>query len=227
MKPTLILIAALTFGTVGVSRASITIVWKNRGGDVVASYAGTLDLTGYVPATFDVDWTDVRLGPSENVFRGNVPVGDSTRLTMHFDAYVDSGLTVPNRNGTFYGGEQAFGFYADRSSFSSDLYVPPGYVSGSQIEGEAVFANTTVLETFGADVFDMKVFDDGLNSVTFASIPEPSSALLLFCGLSVALAGRRTVGNRKSLAFGLTWVWSGRQASNQAANLGYQLAPNA
>jgi hypothetical protein len=116
-----------------------------------------------------------------------VPASDSTHLTKPFDAYVDPGITVSARDGAFNGAEQAFGFYTDRSSFPSELYVPPGYVSGSQIEGNAIFANTTVFDIFGADVFGITVFNDGINTVTFTSIPEPSSAVLSLYGLIVVL----------------------------------------
>jgi hypothetical protein len=191
MKNTFTLLTAIIFASVDFCRASVTVVWSNSGGDVVASYSGTLDLTGYSSAIFVSNTTDVRLGPLANVFRGNVPQSASTHLTKPFDAYVDSGLTVPNRFGTFNGSEQAFGFYADRGAFPSELYVPPGYVSGSPIHGEAVFANTTVFNMFGTGSFHTTVFNDGINTVTFFSVPEPSSALLSLSGFAVVLLRRR------------------------------------
>src|SRR5258708_1156663 len=110
MKHTFTLLTAIIFASVDFCLASVTVVWSNNGGNVVASYSGTLDLKGYSTAIFVSNTTDVRLGPTENVFRGNVPESGSTHFTKEFDAYVDSGLTVPNHNGAFNGSEQAFGF---------------------------------------------------------------------------------------------------------------------
>src|SRR5215472_16973572 len=120
MNKTLTLLTAIIFASVGLSSASVTVVWSNSGADVVASYSGTLDLTGYSSGIFVSDVTDLRLGPTESVFRGNVPISNFTHFTKPFDAYVDSGLAV-SLFGTFNGAEQPFGFYADRSTFPSEL----------------------------------------------------------------------------------------------------------
>jgi hypothetical protein len=212
MKNTHIIRSLIFFASVCLSQASVTVVWSNNGDDVVASYSGTLDLTGYSSGSFFSDITGVTLGPSLNIFWGNVPRSDSTHFTKQFDAYVDSGLMVPYIEGPVNGAEQAFGFYTEQDSFSSNLYVPPGYVSGTEIEGQAVFAYTTVFDIFGTDVFDTTVFNDGANTVTFSSVPEPSSVLLSFFGLSLVLLWHKWSGSLRIKTIRNTSRWRRRRA---------------
>jgi hypothetical protein len=190
MKKIPSLLSLFYFVSVGLAQADVTVVWSNSGNGVVASYSGTLDLTGYSRGIFVSDVTDTTLGASLNIFRGNVPASGSTHFSKQYDAFVNTDFTIAHRNGTFNGTEQAFGFYTDRGSFPSELYVPPGYVSGNQIEGQAVFANSTVLDVFGSDSFNFKVFDDGVNIVTFTSVPEPASGLFLVYGFSMVTLRR-------------------------------------
>jgi hypothetical protein len=194
MKKTLYTLSLMFFASVCFSQGSVTVVWSNNGDDVVASYSGTLDLTGYSSGSFFSSITVVALGPSQNIFFGNVPGSDDpesvpTHFAKQFDAYVASGLMVPYFDVPFNGTEQTFGFYTTQGSPTANLYVPPGYVSGNEIQGQAVFANTTVFDIFGTDVFDTTVFNDGVNTVTFSSVPEPSSILLSLFGLGILLLG--------------------------------------
>ena len=89
MKNTFTTALFIFFASVGLSQAGVIVAWSNNGANVVATYSGTLDLTGYSSRNFFSPVTDVRLGPSENVFRGNVPVSDSTHFSKQFDAYVN------------------------------------------------------------------------------------------------------------------------------------------
>jgi hypothetical protein len=194
MKKIQALLSLLFFVSVDVVQANVTVVWSNSGSDVVASYSGTLDLTGYSSGGyFHVNLTDIILGPV-NVFRGNVWFGGLTHLSKPYNAFINTGFTTEYHTGIFNGDEQTFGFYSDRDVFSSHLYVTPGYVSGDQIEGRAVFENRRVSVIFGAEAFSSKVFDDGANTITFSAVPEPASGLILLCGLSMlALKRLRSV----------------------------------
>jgi hypothetical protein len=187
----IILVAAAT-SFVQPANASVTVLWSDVGGDVIASYSGTLDLSNYdFTGGFGIDRTGVLIGGSggtENLFRGNVATDDTYYGAGDF-AFVDSGLTA-NLEGTFSGTEQAFGFDASLTS-DTFLFVEEGYLSGSQIDGEALFAGTSVAGIFGTDTFNTVVFDDGVNVVTFTTVPEPSTALFLCSSGALACLRRR------------------------------------
>lgn len=159
------------------SRAAVTVVWSDIGSDVVAEYSGSLDLSGYNLTDFYANTTRVWLGNSLALFFANVP---DSRMTHYWRSSgggpLLKDLVALDHRGVFDGTMEPFGFANDGTG---NLYVSPGYVSGTLITGEARFLNTNVASIFGSDTFNNIVYDDGVNAVTFVAIPEPSSLGML------------------------------------------------
>lgn len=182
-------LAALAASTHG--RAAVTVVWSDIDNDVVAEYSGSLDLSGYNLTDFSADTTRVWLGNSLALFFANVP---DSRMTHYWRSSgggpLLKDLVAPDHRGVFDGTMEPFGFGNDGTG---NLYVPPGYISGTWIAGEARFLNTNVASIFGLDTFSSIVYDDGVNTVKFIAIPEPSSPGILLGSAAALLWIRRRI----------------------------------
>jgi hypothetical protein len=190
MQRNLIPLLSVLIASTTPCKAAVTVTWSSIGGDVIADYTGSLDLAGYEQTDFYADTTRVWLADNLALFFANVPKISTThywRRAGGGDLLVD--LKAGDLTGLFDGTKQAFGFANDGTG---NLYVPSGYVSGSSMAGEARFQNTTVSLIFGLDTFDAVVYDDGVNVITFSTIPESSSLVLvlLSCVTVVTIRSR-------------------------------------
>jgi hypothetical protein len=186
--------------------AGIVLTATEVSGNVVLSGSGTADLTGL---SLDVTADTVSfMLPSEASLdtgpTGAISTDQYKSVTGPSDfgsgafAFATSG--TGDRFGVSFVGGVGVSFFV--------LFVPHGYVSGSQLEGTSTFANQTFASlgmTPGTHVWswDPAAHDDTFTlSVRASAVPEPSSAVLTAFGAVALLAGwsRRRKEQRRQAA---------------------------
>ena len=175
--------------------AAMIVNIEEVGSDVVASYTGSIDLTGIgfnslgsantnriVATVGQVNWQNGVATKASLTDFGKNP------WTVAPSAFGTGGVFSPDSLSIAAG--NAFGFQ------SNGFYIEPSYVSGSPISGSMTFENQT-LASMGINA------GDGIMNATFSSgdtltvnaVPEPTSiAFLATGGLAVgglAVARRR------------------------------------
>ena len=179
----------ITFGLLAErANASVLVNITQVGGNVVASFNGTVDLTELthqnlsepVPAAFSYgiqpDAATFGIGGSSEFD----PYGAATNAGPAFLGSGETLIAPDSSNGDFFGN--------GGSSFEYDVWVPSGYVSGTLISGSSTWIGQTIASlglTSGS--YNYTWANDSM-TVNIA-VPEPSSALpfgLAALGLIVA-----------------------------------------
>lgn len=194
------LVAALAgiLSTVGAANAAFTLDFSDVGGNVLVTFSGSFNTTGY-SSTFEplLITSSVSTGPDNGGWTW-IDSGDLVgvgNMSM-FSIFVDSGVPVndiSNNEFSFtttnhlgdaiyiwaYNDGTAGGFGTTDPYTSGDLISGSFEIAGASVSDLGIVATKWFTTTNGDDVF-----------VTVGAVPEPSSALL--CGVaSLALAARR------------------------------------
>ena len=183
----------------GTAKGAIVINIEQQGSDVVASYSGSIDLTGI---GFNI------LGSANS----NRMVASGPQISFQNGAANKGSLTVFGKN-PWSVAPSAFGtggsFDADSATIATGnafgfqlqgFFIEPAYVSGSPISGSMTFENQT-LASMGIDVGTMNAtFSSGdtmsvvVSGSGPAPVPEPgtwAAAALLVGGAAFARWRRR------------------------------------
>jgi hypothetical protein len=196
MKTTILaatLIALSSLATRGY--AAIVMSIAPAGDNVVLSFSGSLNISGLTKV---------------DVVAGNYgAINGSNNVYFSFnsaqaDAYVNSISSVIMQSPTSettgvddIATGDTFGVFLD----GDDIYLPDGYISGSQISGSSIFPDTSLAElglTPGVTGFVATLNNGSGDTVSLSVIPEPSSALLLGLG-SLAVLFHRKRFSRKAV----------------------------
>ena len=177
----------------GIAHAAITVNFSESGGNVVAAYSGSLDLTG---TTYQDSYANPGGGYAVAPGSSSFVIGISGNMDIH-SHYGDTGIT------SFGSGTDPV--YADSSTgdlfacmvfggTNYNLFLPAGYESGTVISGAATWNGTTIaamgLVPDTSHVFTLP--NDSFAVNIGSSVPEPSAAALLaFAGLAASLRRRR------------------------------------
>lgn len=181
----LVLGAFLVFAIFGVSKASaqITINMQETGGDVVFSYAGSLNITDLTVDDGSANPSHLIAPSSSRVLFGGaaVDIYDDLSGPLSYGVGTSTTASVTNTG-------DPFGMF-----LGTNFFVPDGYASGTAIAGSIVLDNTD-FSTLGIDTssapYVWTVQNSAADTITLQVIPEPSSALLL-AGLGAAFCMRR------------------------------------
>jgi hypothetical protein len=192
-----ILICVAMFTSVGISAGNIILTIQEEGANVVASYSGILDTSGFNTVNKDSEAGFIK--PSSGMFSAlndaNLPSGgpglsqvrsgDWTQAPTTFgsgDRAPADGFDIPAGN--------SFGFN------QNTIFVSPSYSSSSQLGGSLIFQNHD-FSSLGiiAGTYTGTTSNDV--TVTINAIPEPNSYgfLLGAAGLATALFFRRRRGS--------------------------------
>ncbi len=198
------LVAAATLGLTVFSaeaQAGVVMNISQVAGDVVVTASGTLNLGAL--SFFDYD-----NGLNAFVFPsfGAAGVGPAPSATDIYTGAISGPATfgAGDRTGASSGAGDPFAL----NEFTTLLYVPRGYVSGSSLSGSANFADATLASlgiTPGTYVYR---WGSGADADTFeidvagGAVPEPSTWAMMLVGFgSLCLAGyKRGREQRASLA---------------------------
>lgn len=178
LSATLFTIGSLAAG----ANAAVTITISEDGSDVRVQATGTLNITGTSFLTNIGYSPNLAVNPSSGtlLFAGSHSVYTNNNTTPSFGA--GAGLNTLTVTG------DRFGFEA-LSPTESLLFVPSGFVSGSSISSEGVFAGST-LTSLGV-LPGTYVYTLPNDSINITVIPETTSAILLGLGSMSLLARRR------------------------------------
>ena len=186
------------------SEASIVVEWSNQGSDLLATWSGSFDTTGY---SF--------VGNSSGSLSGSLGANFNSQL-MFLNTVASASTSDFSRTGAWAGAE-LFSFSLitgssssgdplalDSNGTSTQLSVPGGYTSGDPLSGTITYPGHSIASVFGANLVTPKVmFNDGTNTVTFqTAVPEPSTVALLAGGV-IAAAGSAL---RRRGGFVVTWL---------------------
>jgi hypothetical protein len=175
--------------------AAVTIYMYQSGPDVVASYSGTVNLTGLTFSGFATCSPTGWLNPASTI----ICVGDGTL----FDAYT--GFTaIPGVLGSGGGtvdATSATGAGIALTSALGIIGVPPGYVSGSALSGTSTWngmtlsnlglTNGTYIWSWTSD--NVTVF---IGSAPTTSIPTLSEFAVMFMASLIAMIGLWSIRKR-------------------------------
>ncbi len=171
---------------------TITFTASNSGSDLVLSWSGSWDLTGYSApglGTGSANFSQIGENPpgTFNVESyGSTATGDQRTLTS---SATLSSILASGDSGTVVGNLGLLRLDYDGTTMS--ILVPSGYVSGNSLSGTANFSNRSISSVFGTnlDSGPVTALSIGNNSVVFQSVPEPSTYAMLIAGGLAAGAG--------------------------------------
>jgi PEP-CTERM putative exosortase interaction domain len=177
--------------------AAMIVTIEQQGADVVASYTGSIDLTGMFFVTVG-SASNNAIRPSSGVAlfqngvatKANITLQGGNPWTVAPTAFGTSSIVFHADSVSIPAGN-AFGFQG------TGFFVEPSYVSGTTISGSMTFENVT-LASMGINA------GDGIMNATFSSgdtltvnaavVPEPTSIAFLATGglaVGVVAAARR------------------------------------
>ncbi len=181
-----LLAAGVVLGLMAINtHAALIFTIQQDGSDVTMTGSGSADITALSPASTAVPYAAVRASDAW------VGVGAIGASLQHY-----TGITGPRPigGGTFFtlattssGDNFMMNYYS--------LFLPQGYVSGSQLSGTATFSNKTIADLGLTEGTYVYTWGSGANAdsatIQVAAIPEPSvMALSVIFGGGV-LAVRR------------------------------------
>lgn len=179
----------------GTADAGMIVNIEQQGSDVVASYSGSIDLTGIGFRTVPLSGPFNRIAAS----RGEVNFLNGAANRASLTSVGENPWTVaPSAFGTgntfdadtvSVAAGNAFGFQA------SGFFIESSYVSGTTISGSMTFENQTLASmgiNAGVGIVNA-TFSSGDTLTVNTAVPEPTSVALLFTGVAgcVAAGGMR------------------------------------
>jgi hypothetical protein len=184
----LLAIGALT----GTAQATITYTVHEQGGSVVFDYTGSIDLASATSSSSLSISAGEFIGTSAYIrsLDGNVSIYTTTftSITPLGTGFVAGGSV----SGSSFGLEAKPGVNADQ------IYLPSGYVSGSNISGSLTFSGQSFSSLGLTPGSTTWTWSNGVgsDSATFniVAVPEPSTTLLLGAAAAVAIIARRRKG---------------------------------
>ena len=194
-----LLLAALGALAGTTASASIIVTWSDVGSDLVGTWSGSWDLSGYGGGS-----PSPSIGADAYIASGSGPVmlsqpntGALTRYTKFHNYTIPISFSAVNGIATgdpfqFAGGNPIRVFDA-----------PPGYVTNSPLSGTMTFSNSSISSVFGTQLNagPVVVMSDGVSGITFQAVPEPAT-LVLAAGAAAAWAIRRARISRRQQAKG-------------------------
>lgn len=171
--------------------AALIISAEERGPDVEFTWSGSLDVAGVSVIASDISSLAGQVIPSTGWFLGYSPIGSQIDLAAPSTL---SPAMLPFGSG---GAALASGFSG--SPFGLDqsgrIGLPAGYVSSTPLSGSLTFDDAT-FASLGLDFVNAPYVwtlpsGDTVELDVSASVPEPSTTLMLGLGLAVVGLGRR------------------------------------
>lgn len=178
----------LCFLAAAPARGAVTAYVYESGLDVILSYSGDIDLTGYDT-----------VGPFTQVNQYFAQSARGFANTALYDKYV---FNTPNT--LLFGGSGLFfadsgagdDFYVNGSSTQTNIAVPQGYVSGGFLAGSLVFDGTALGDLqLSAGTYQTALGNGDTVTVIVGqappAVPAPPAGVLLLGALGAAAAGLR------------------------------------
>ena len=166
------------------ANAAIVVTVAQNGPDVVATLAGSLNLTGLtaLPSPFGLTRA---IQPSRYIGLGTSP------LTTGYTGLIGAGIFGPGNSFTFSNADSGDGFGLDTILGQNVLFLPVPYVSGAQLGGSSTFNNTT-LASLGLTA-GQYTFRSSSDTVTIsigsapapAPVPEPATWMMFIGGFGL------------------------------------------
>ena len=163
-----------------VTNANVIVSLQQSGSDLVASFSGSIDLTGAsVGSTNTLAFAN--LDATLNMFKSfNANVTNYTFSTFTGPLSFGTG----NALGT-YGSGDSFGFMRDGDDGPQFLvWLPAGYVSGAALTGTATFASQTFSSMGISPGTSSWGVGNNTISITTNAVPEPSTYAMALVGLA-------------------------------------------
>jgi hypothetical protein len=200
------------------AEANIVVTWSDTGvaSSLVGTWAGSWDLTNYgspsgAPGTSAGSAVGWNTASSADLI--SLPSATTTsqlrRYTLvNTSVYPGSAFNVTSQTVTQKGGSASGDFLSllvvsNGSSQDTTIDLPFGYVSGESLSGTMFLTNGTLGTAFGTNLDNGPVvmFNDGVNTITFQAVPEPSTVMCLIAavpfGLRLLRTRRRTASPKK------------------------------
>jgi hypothetical protein len=194
-----LLLAALGALAGTTASASIIVTWSDVGSDLVGTWSGSWDLSGYGGGSeSQVINAEARiLAPAGPVMLSQPTTGRLPQYTK-FHNY-----TIPISFSAFNGIATGDPFQMSGGNPLRILDVPPGYVTNSPLSGTMTFSNSSISSVFGTQLNagPVVVMSDGVSGITFQVVPEPATVVLA-AGAAAAWAIRRARISRRQQAQG-------------------------
>jgi hypothetical protein len=190
--PRTILICVAMLISVGISAGNIILTIQEEGANVVASYSGTLDTSGFNTVN---EFVARKIIPETGEFlalgNADFPSGIDSEVQVKSGGWTQrppsfgSGIGI-NADSFSISDENSLGFTQNR------IFVAPSYSSSSQLGGSLTFQNHN-FSSLGITPGTYTGTTSNDNTVTINAIPEPNSYgfLLGAAGLATALFFRR------------------------------------
>jgi len=182
------------------ARAGLIINFAQVGNDVVATGSGSANVSN-LNFLLSVPNAQVNVEASTGNYRGGVPGGQFvvySGLTIPPTGYGTSNAGFGPGTGTNNTPNSTTGDYFGLTGFNGRLFLPDGYVSGTQLSNTATWNNQTLTNLGLAPLGSTFTYSWGsganADSITInvTAVPEPSSLLCLTLGLSCVALFRRT-----------------------------------
>lgn len=173
------------------AQAAVTINFTESGSDVVASFSGSLNLSGLSPSSPSFGDFPYVAGGSAELAIGPLFVGDTQYFTGPIIGpasigTINDSIPADAGSGTMLGFAGPF------------LFLSPGVNSGDMISGSSTWISSSLASlglTPGSYVYSWSTDSVTLNIGSVTAVPEPSSFAL--AGLALGLVALRQASRRR------------------------------